>query len=326
MEVGVNISVDHRMGARDLRIDVLKGIGIILVVWGHCVGIFIREIYIFHIPLFFFLSGLFFSSKPNFVWRKMKTLIFPAIGYSIFFFLSVSILGGGYAERFKAFSIYNLAVFDGPLWFLYALFLISVFYYFLFRLVKNSLWRLIFTYAIGIGFVLWDVTLPFYLRQAACSLPFYSTAYFLNQKGWVYTKNKGWIILFVSLFVAAILFYRITHSRVDIAWLWFPKNFVVFYVGALAAIMLMLNLPIFQIRTRVNILLSSIGTESLAIMALHYPFFPDIKLSIVEQHILSNESYNGLFSGITAFILLLSLSYLLSLGYREVKKLLRQNG
>ena len=95
MEVGVNISVDHRMGARDLRIDVLKGIGIILVVWGHCVGIFIREIYIFHIPLFFFLSGLFFSCKPNFVWRKMKTLIFPAIGYSIFFFLSVSILGGG---------------------------------------------------------------------------------------------------------------------------------------------------------------------------------------------------------------------------------------
>ena len=44
---------------RDIRIDILKGIGIILVVWGHATAILIKEICIFHMPLFFFLAGMF---------------------------------------------------------------------------------------------------------------------------------------------------------------------------------------------------------------------------------------------------------------------------
>ena len=43
---------------RDIRIDILKGIGIILVVWGHATAILIKEICIFHMPLFFFLAGI----------------------------------------------------------------------------------------------------------------------------------------------------------------------------------------------------------------------------------------------------------------------------
>ena len=43
---------------RDIRIDILKGIGILLVVWGHATAILIKEICIFHMPLFFFLSGI----------------------------------------------------------------------------------------------------------------------------------------------------------------------------------------------------------------------------------------------------------------------------
>lgn len=45
---------------RDIRIDILKGIGIILVVWGHATAILIKEICIFHMPLFFFLAGMFY--------------------------------------------------------------------------------------------------------------------------------------------------------------------------------------------------------------------------------------------------------------------------
>lgn len=45
---------------RDIRIDILKGIGILLVVWGHATAILIKEICIFHMPLFFFLAGMCF--------------------------------------------------------------------------------------------------------------------------------------------------------------------------------------------------------------------------------------------------------------------------
>ena len=40
-------------------IDIVKGIGIFLVVLGHQNTILTQEIYSFHMPLFFFLSGIF---------------------------------------------------------------------------------------------------------------------------------------------------------------------------------------------------------------------------------------------------------------------------
>lgn len=49
------------------HIDVLKGIGIILVVLGHLnPGIYLETwIYSFHMFLFFFLSGHIFKKKTN---------------------------------------------------------------------------------------------------------------------------------------------------------------------------------------------------------------------------------------------------------------------
>lgn len=41
---------------RDTLLDIQKGIGIIGVVAGHC-GVFGHFFYVFHVPLFFFLSG-----------------------------------------------------------------------------------------------------------------------------------------------------------------------------------------------------------------------------------------------------------------------------
>ncbi len=47
-------------------IDIAKGIGIILVVAGHCFYLgYSYPIYAFHMPLFFFLSGLVYNDKKN---------------------------------------------------------------------------------------------------------------------------------------------------------------------------------------------------------------------------------------------------------------------
>ena len=77
-------------------IDILKGIGIILVVVGHSnfsfakatTAMFIQKyIYSFHMPLFFFVSGYLFvkdkySNFKRFLRVKTKTLMIP-----YFFFL-----------------------------------------------------------------------------------------------------------------------------------------------------------------------------------------------------------------------------------------------
>lgn len=57
---------------RDDHIDVIKGIGIILVVFGHNwivlkeKGELFQAIYSFHMPLFFFIAGIFLHPKINF--------------------------------------------------------------------------------------------------------------------------------------------------------------------------------------------------------------------------------------------------------------------
>ena len=50
---------------RDINIDILKGIGMLLVIIGHsgCIWPFYPAINAFHMPLFFIVSGLFFSTK-----------------------------------------------------------------------------------------------------------------------------------------------------------------------------------------------------------------------------------------------------------------------
>lgn len=53
---------------RSAAIDIAKGIGVILVVFGHMntyPSIIQKIIYSFHIPMFFLLAGLVFSCKPG---------------------------------------------------------------------------------------------------------------------------------------------------------------------------------------------------------------------------------------------------------------------
>ena len=58
------------------NLDVAKGIGILLVIFGHCqlgwIGSVHSLIYSFHMPLFFFISGVCFSNKYTFSTLAVK--------------------------------------------------------------------------------------------------------------------------------------------------------------------------------------------------------------------------------------------------------------
>lgn len=70
--------------SHELWIDVLKGIAIILVVYGHnCTdNSFVQA---FHMPLFFLLSGFLFSPKPTPIYfrRSVARLVVPYIVFII---------------------------------------------------------------------------------------------------------------------------------------------------------------------------------------------------------------------------------------------------
>lgn len=118
---------------RDTSLDLAKGIGIILVVIGHCLntksipGIII---YSFHMPLFFVISGLLFNINKNghfipFLFKKTRTLIVPA-----FFFTCIAIVVDyffyGTTEMLHNLLWKGLPV---PLWFLLDLFLVEILYW-----------------------------------------------------------------------------------------------------------------------------------------------------------------------------------------------------
>ncbi|MCI7307245.1 acyltransferase family protein [Alistipes senegalensis] len=71
--------------------DLLKGIGIFLVVMGHCPDELNlhRWIYAFHMPLFAFIGGLFLRPQPfrQFAVKKMTRLLVPFFAWSLFFWV-----------------------------------------------------------------------------------------------------------------------------------------------------------------------------------------------------------------------------------------------
>lgn len=92
-------------GSRDVTIDIMKGIGIIMMVLGHSGFLYSSYFTTFHMALFFIVSGYLFNNEcskniknvKSYILKKLKSLWLPYfIGNSIFivlnnFFLSINI-------------------------------------------------------------------------------------------------------------------------------------------------------------------------------------------------------------------------------------------
>ena len=146
-------------------IDVLRGIGIISIVFSHTlqnVGITSKILYSFHVPLFFFVSGLLFSdgqtSFSKLLIKKAKRILVPyflwgILSLALFLLLgkyAESVLNSGRVASGKSDLIDLLSGYcDGntPLWFLPALFLSSVFLWIFDRIagfIKNTVAKKVF--------------------------------------------------------------------------------------------------------------------------------------------------------------------------------------
>ena len=139
-------------GASDLAkrymwVDAAKGIGITLVVIGHVLRGLVSSnllawsdaarfadhwIYSFHMPLFFFLSGLFLirsTKKPwkDFAIEKVRTLAYPYFVWSIIALSIASLLGSAVNHPFS-FTDLTLILYSpiDQFWFLYVLLILSL--------------------------------------------------------------------------------------------------------------------------------------------------------------------------------------------------------
>lgn len=121
---------------RIIELDFYKGIAILLVVLGHSISRGVANhyldpvmlwIYSFHMPLFFFISGYLISytsykkrTLGNNIQNKVFSLLFPYLLWTY----GVSLIEGGKIPDLEFVFLST----DSNYWFIYLLFLFSLFY------------------------------------------------------------------------------------------------------------------------------------------------------------------------------------------------------
>ena len=219
-------------------IDLAKGFCILLVVFAHCCSHPGLETSMddvlgsFRMPLYFFLSGLFFKmydSFAGFVKRKINKLLIPFV----FFYLTCSVCLPnilyelGYSVRnienigwlnslSVIFSPTQRTFSNGPVWFLLCLFNINIIFYTLVlltnRLKMNTVFLCLVCIAIGIfggNLRSFDIQLPLYIDTALTSLPFFACGFFIKKYTNILTPNKEdrYLLLYACLCLAYTILF-----------------------------------------------------------------------------------------------------------------------
>ena len=134
--------------------DVLRGIGIVLMIMGHVSfgAAFSKYIHAFHMPLFFFVSGYFHKGEKyvksiDYIIQKAKTLLIP---YTVFVCICQVlhyIYTGTYSSAYLFVSYFssnhNRIDVAGAYWFLLCLFSAEIIFYFIQKLIFSEWTKLV---------------------------------------------------------------------------------------------------------------------------------------------------------------------------------------
>lgn len=148
------------------NIDVLKGLGIILVLLTHTNAALSWERFYtaFYMPFFFWASGYLYHNSPgkSFLNKKIKTLIFPyliaAVGYMVLDFHRF-----GFSLTFTKKLLWGVFFYPttdampgygAALWFIPCLFVVEVSFWLLQNTIDKRYHTIIVTAVTGLGFIL----------------------------------------------------------------------------------------------------------------------------------------------------------------------------
>ena len=211
----------QQSGHRIVYIDLMKGVCITLVVIVHCdvefpINILNDMFQNLRMPLYFFLSGLFFKDYNDFFEFVLKKINKNVIPYMFFAFVPYAIFDVTFnPEVHKTWLYYVLMLiepYNFPLWFLRSLFISYVIYWFVYR-IHSIFWRGVLVFLLS--YISWraSVEIPrsswsFLMENFLTSLfalPFIYIATNIRRMGVLEQSYKPKQLLL--LFVVASLFW-----------------------------------------------------------------------------------------------------------------------
>lgn len=302
--------------------DTLKGLLIILVVFGHT-GIdssIQKWIYSFHMPLFLIISGFFYKESRDIIsLKRIKRLVLPFIGFTIlaiiFPGLPSLILKNKPIEWSKIFYLEERIFFNTPIWFLIVLFFIEI---------KINLINKITNYQLPILLVV--QILPLGIRLALClGLTFYIGVIWREKRDWFSfsKKNSDYIIAILLPFTC---FLGYSAGRIDLYKMEFSDN--LFYYYLLTILNLVLWIEISKKLENISIL-KVLGQNTLLILGTHYYVlfflrlgYKVLKLNEVTKEFFGTYFLEGIFTILVSYIMILVKEQMLTRRKYDVIKII----
>lgn len=131
--------------SRIREIDILRGIAIILIMVGHFYqgyG-FVDYIYIFHVPLFFIISGICMNAQigwKDYVLNKLRTIVIPYFAFGLIIVPSKFIYETNHTllNFIKITAKYIIQKRYTTMWFLAALLVSQLVFYFIIKITSRK--------------------------------------------------------------------------------------------------------------------------------------------------------------------------------------------
>ena len=320
----------------------MKGLGMLTIIWGHIMlsGITHAVVYSFHIPLFFFISGMMFNinrypSIQSFINRRIKSLLIPYCTFSLiswgiwavyqFFFLKNNGFSSFFFPLFQTFIAQGsdgFLVHNVPLWFVSCLFVVEILYFIIAN--QSVINKIIICFlSATLGFFMTKENpffdfklLPWSIEVAMVALPFYTLGNELTSRfsksDMAHTAQKR---VFLYVMVVCCLFTLIGSYMNGSVSMGSDRlnNIFIFYITALAGIT-----SVFIICCRLEKQISNpiiayvqwLGENSFYAMVIHNPI-KGIVIVILYQ--LLGQQYNISDSYVYALITFLITTFLTSL-------------
>lgn len=277
-------------------VDLLKGIGILLVIIGHTISSAMRGIiFSFHMPLFFMTSGMTYSfavDRSDFYFKTRKAtkkLLMPAIilicvRYALHCIKQILIGGGqiisiwdlplsllfssGVDVRLNGWSIPRVY----EVWFLVVLFFVREVCDLLHGLIRNIRWRMLTVCTLTIlgvwmGQVCW---LPFSFDIVlACTVFFYFGRWLKEKNLYRRTNLVTMCVMGIASFGGMLIEYTIAHNYLELA----TREYPLFPLCYLIAFIIVVGLlPVCKVIRRwgyISKMLTYVGRNSYILFCVH---------------------------------------------------------
>ena len=273
-------------------IDILRGIAMILVLIGHNDTILTNYIYSFHIPLFFFISGLTYKgnsdSLKEVIKKRLRNIVIPYFELSLFlYFLWILLMNfqgivlykndilRNFVGIFYCQGVDNMA-WGLQLWFLPCLFITSIILVSSVGFLFNDILRINFLWSFDVALV---------------GVLFYGTGFLLKNKLNIYKPQiVDYICMLISL-VLLIIFNQL-NGRIDMYSSQY-NNIFLFISNSFLGIYIIIVVSKLIKQKRI---IKFVGSNTIIILAFHIrvlDFIKKVFLIFFSSALNVNSIFNG---------------------------------